>query len=208
MIPIPGLEGYYVQGFEVIGKHGRPLKADRRNVYAFRVKGKTVHVELHKVIWCARHKVDVFDVPRDYSFRELRGTILVETFSDRMSNTRRALAREVKVKWEDYDFIEKFAQAAKRMLDGEPDGRAQLFTLLNSKRDEYIRYARTASGGVSQQKAELYTDRAIIRVFDLICGGAFAVASPVASIKWHINHFIRNGRKKRTFNDNRNIQRL
>lgn len=198
MTPIIGLDGYSVQGFEVIGKHGRPLKADRRNVYSFRVDGKVYHAELHKLIWCARHKVNVLDVPKDYSFREFKGTIFVETFSDRMSNTRKALAQEVKVKREDYDFIEKYVQMAKAMLDGEPDAKAKLFSLLNGKRDEYVQYARTASGGVSRQKAELYTDQAILKVFNLICGGTFAVASPIASIKWHINHAIRNGRKKRT----------
>lgn len=198
MIPIIGLDGYYVQGFEVIGKHGRPLKADRRNVYSFRVGGKVFHHELHKVIWCARHKVNVNDVPRDYSFRKLKGIILVETFSDRMSYTRKALAQEVKVKREDYDFIEKYASMAKAMLDGLPDARSELFSLLNGKRDEYVGYARTASGGVSKQKAELYTDQAILKVFNLICAGTYAVASPIASIKWHINHAIKNGRKKRT----------
>ena len=198
MLPIIGLEGYFVQGFEVIGRHGRPLKPGRRNVYTFQVKGsKPYHAELHKLIWCAWHQVNVMEVPKDYSFREMNGTILVETFSDRMSNTRKALAREVKVKYEDYDFIERFAQTSKGMLNGEPDAKVRLFSLLNSKREEYIRYARTASGGVSQQKAELYTDNAILKVFEQVCSGTFAVASPVASIKWHINHAIRNGRKKR-----------
>lgn len=206
MTPIIGLDGYFVQGFEIIGKHGRPLKADRRNVYSFRVGGRAYHAELHKVIWCARHRVNVMDVPKDYSFREVKGTILVETFSDRMSNTRKALAQEVKVKREDYDFIEKFARTARGLLDGEPDAKAKLFSLLNSKRDECVRYARTASGGVSQKKAELYTDTAILKVFEQICTGVYAVASPIASIKWHINHAIRNGRKKRTLESERTIE--
>ena len=161
MTPIIGLDGYFVQGFEIIGKHGRPLKADRRNVYSFRVGGKAYHAELHKVVWCARHRVNVMDVPKDYSFREVNGTNMVETFSDRMSSTRKALAQEVKVKREDYDFVETFARMAKGLLDGEPDAKAKIFSLLNSKRDECVRYARTASGGVSQQKAVLYTDKAI-----------------------------------------------
>lgn len=198
MTPIIGLDGYFVQGFEIIGKHGRPLKADRRNVYSFRVGGRAYHAELHKVVWCARHRVNVMDVPKDYSFREVNGTIMVETFSDRMSNTRKALAQEVKVKREDYDFIETFARMAKGLLDGEPDAKAKIFSLLNSKRDECVRYARTASGGVSQQKAVLYTDKAILKVFEQVCTGVYAVASPIASIKWHINHSIRNGRKKRS----------
>ena len=203
MLPIIGLEGYYVQGLEIIGRHGRPLKPGRRNVYTFQTNsGKTYHAELHKLIWCARHKVNVMQVPKDYSFRELNGTIFVETFSDRMSNTRRALAQQVKVKYEDYDYIERFAQLAKRLLNGEPDAKANLFSFLNSKRDECIRYARTASGGVSQQKAELYTDQAILKVFEQVCSGTFAVPSPIASIKWHINHAIRNGRKRRTLKEN------
>lgn len=202
MLPIIGLEGYYVQGFEIIGRHGRPLKPGRRNVYTLQTNsGKAYHAELHKLIWCARHKVNVMEVPRDYSFREMNGMIIVETFSDRMSNTRKALAQEVKVKYEDYDFIERFAQTAKGMLKGEPDAKAHLFSLLNSKRDDYICYARTASGGVSQQKAELYTDQAIMKVFEQVCSGTFAVASPIASIKWHINHAIKNGRKKQTLKE-------
>lgn len=201
MLPLIGLEGYHVQGFEIIGRHGRPLKPDRRNVYTLQAgSGKVYRAELHKLVWCARHKVNVMEVPRDYSFRELNGTILVETFSERMSNTRRTLAQVVKVKQEDYDFIERFAHTAKAMLNGEPDAKASLFSLLNSKREDFIRYARTASGGVSQQKAELYTDRAIMKVFETVCRGTFAVASPVASIKWHINHAIRSGRKKRALN--------
>lgn len=208
MLPIIGFEGYYVQGFEIIGKHGRPLKAGRRNVYTLQTnQGKPYHAELHKLIWCARKKVNVMDVPKDYSFRELNGTIFVETFSDRMSNTRKALAKEVKVKFEDYDFIERFASTAKGMLNGEPDAKARLFSLLNSKRDECVKYARTASGGVSQQKAELYTDKAILKVFQQVCSGTFAVPSPIASIKWHINHAIRNGRKKRTLKDYTYLQR-
>lgn len=86
------------------------------------------------------------------------------------------------------------------MLNGEPDAKARLFSLLNGKREDFIRYARTASGGVSQQKAELYTDQAIMKVFETVCRGKFAVASPVASVKWHVNHAIRNGRKKRALN--------
>lgn len=189
-------EGYSVEGFDIIGKWGRPLKADRRDVFTLQVAGvPPLRATRYKLVWCARHRVDVRCVPREYSFRVVNGVLLCETFSDRMSLTRRMQEATVKVKWEDYDFIEHFAAIAKAMLQGEQDKAAELFSLLNSQRDACIIYARTASGGVSQAKAIDYTDRAIYHVFQTVVSGSRAVPSPIASIKWHINNQIRQSRR-------------
>lgn len=192
MIELIYPKGYGVDGFDIIGKWGRPLKADRRDVFTLQVAGEPpLRATRYKLVWCARHRVDVRFVPREYSFRVVNGELLCETFSDRMSMTRRIQEATVKVKWEDYDFIEHFAAIAKAMLKGEPDKLAELFALLNSQRDACISYARTASGGVSQTKAIDYTDRAIYHVFQTVVSGTRAVPSPIASIKWHINNQIR-----------------
>lgn len=191
-------KGYYVQGYEVIGKHGRPLRPDRRNVYTLQTGDKPLHANLYKIVWSARNKVDIRKIPKEYSFRLTdTGILLVETFSDRMSNAKKRQYSNMTVQYEDYDFIEKFASTAKAMIQGEVDARTQLFVLLNSKRDELIQYARYASGGVSLQKATDYTDRAIIKVYETILARTYAVPSPIASIKWHINKLIRDNRKKR-----------
>lgn len=44
MLPLIGLEGYHVSGFETIGRHGRPLKPDRRNVYTLQAGSATFAV--------------------------------------------------------------------------------------------------------------------------------------------------------------------
>lgn len=191
-------EGYTIDGYEIIGKRGVPLKPDRRDVFTLQARGcPPVRANRYKLVWCARNGVDVRDIPKEFSFRlSDNGVLIVETFSDRMSSVRKRLANTVKVQFEDYDFIERFASTAKRMISGEPEALADLFVLLNSQRDSLIQYARTASGGVSLQKAIYYTDKAIIKVYDMLCARTNAVASPIASIKWHINHFIKIGRKK------------
>lgn len=197
MIELIYPKGYGVEGFDIIGKCGRPLKADRRDVFTLQVAGgPPLRATRCKLVWCAMHHVDVRRVPREYSFRVVNGVLLCETFSDRMSLTRRMQEATVKVKWQDYDFIEHFAAIAKAMLKGEPDKLAELFALLNSQRDALILYARTASGGVSQTKAVDYTDRAIYHVYETVVSGTRAVPSPMASIKWHINNQIRQSRNK------------
>lgn len=201
MKQIKGFNGYYVQGLQVIGRHKHPLKPDKRNIIAMCANdGKLYRGELYKIIWSALNDIDVRDVPKLYSFREENGTIIVETFSERMSNVRKQYYNTAKAKYDDYVFIADYAEIAKQMLNHYPDSRLRLFHLLNSKRDECVKYARYASGGVSQEKAETYTDQAIIKVFETICKGLYAVPSPIASIKWHVNHAIRLGRRKRELN--------
>lgn len=203
MLPLKGTDGYFVQGFNIIGKFGRALKPDRRKVYRIMADDKKpLRANLNKLVWCARRGIDVRQVPRDYSFRNTdTGWVEVETFSNRMSRTRQAVNKAVKMQREDYDFIERFAHTALSMIDGEPDAKLQLFTLLNSKRDECIRYARTASGGVSQEKAVLYTDTAIAKVYEQLLARNEVICSPIASIKWYINHQIKTGRKHRNIQE-------
>ncbi len=197
-IPLIYPQGYYVKGYDIIGKHGRPLRPDKRNVYTLQTEGKPIHANLYKIVWSARHKVDIRKIPKEYSFRLTdTGILVVESFSDRMSKAKKIQYSTVTVQYEDYDYIERFAHLAKAMIQGEVDAKTQLFVLLNSKRDDLIQYARNASGGVSLQKATDYTDSAIIKVYGTILARTYAVPSPIASIKWHINNLIRQNRKKR-----------
>ena len=198
-IPIVGFDGYYINYPTICNKKGKPLKAGTRDVFTiYDHNGSKYQGTRWKIIWAAEHGVDPRKIPRTYSFREVNGSVYCETFSDRMCHTVKQRNAVAKVKWQDYDFIEKFAHTAKEMILGDSSAKAKLFTMLNSKRDELIEYARHASGGVSKEKAQLYTDQAIFNCYEKIVKGAFHVPSPIASIKWHINKSIKDGRKKIT----------
>lgn len=193
-------KGYAVKGLEIIGKWGRPMKADRRDVFTLQADEGRIRATRSKIVWCAMNGRDIRRVPREYSFRIAdNGIVIVETFSDRMSYVRHRQNMAVKVQWEDYDFIERFARTAKQMIEGKPDARRELFLMLNGKRDEFIGYARRSCGGVSEKRATDYADMAIVKVYDSLCSRTFAIASPIASIKWHIRKFITDERNKRTY---------
>lgn len=198
-IPIVGFDGYYINYPTICNKKGKPLKAGNRDVFTiYDHSGSKYYGTRWKIIWAAEHGIDPRKIPRSYSFREVNGSVYCETFSDRMSHTLNQRKAVAKVKWQDYDFIEKFAHTAKEMLLGDSSAKVKLFAMLNSKRDELIEYARHASGGVSKEKAQFYTDQAIFYCYEKIVKGAFHVPSPIASIKWHINKSIRDGRNKIT----------
>jgi hypothetical protein len=196
-IPIVGFAGYYIDYPAICNKHGKPLKDGLRGVITLYDQQHVYKATRWKIIWAAQHGIDPRKIPRAYSFREDNGTVLCETFSDRMSDTVKQRHKMATVKWQDYDFIERFAHTAKEMLQGDGTARMKLFTMLNQKRDELIKYARYAVGGVSLNKATDYTDQAIFHCYETIINGCYHVPSPIASIKWHIRKQIRDGRNKR-----------
>ena len=56
-------------------------------------------------------------------------------------------------------------------------------------------------GGVSLEKATLYTDMAISYTYDLILSGRYYVPSPIGSIKGRICMLIKEGRNKKQLNE-------
>lgn len=194
-------EGYSVQGFDIIGLWGRPMKENRKgHVRLQRTGEKPYDVSRLKLVWAARMNIDVRKIPKKYSFYlDDNGNLQVDKFSDRMSRIVSERAKEVKVKREDYAFVEKYAHIALQMLDGDNDAKGQLFALINGKREMFIQYARrSGGGGISEEKAILYTDMAISYTYDLICSGRYYVPSPIGSVKGKINQLIKANRKKRT----------
>ena len=199
-IPLIYPEGYSVKGFDVIGRWGRPLKDGYKGNIKLQPTGggRTISAQRYKIVWAARHNVDLRKIPKDYSFWvDNNGELKCDTFSNRMSQVVKIRQQEVKVKREDYAFIEQYAHIAIQMLDGDDSARTKLFVLINSKRDEFIRYARKAKGGVSEETATLYTDEAIVYTYELICSGRYYVPSPIGSVKGRICKLIADGRKRK-----------
>lgn len=120
---------------------------------------------------------------------------MCETFSDRMCRTATELRKHAKIKWEDYDYIEKYVKACKKLLEGDINAKNRIFTLLNQRREELIRYAMKTAGGVGKIKAIDYADQAIIYTFELTINGKYHVPSPMASMKSKINRLIKDNRK-------------
>ena len=151
-------EGYSVQGFDIIGLWGRPMKENRKgHVRLQRTGEKPYDVSRLKLVWAARMNIDVRKIPKKYSFYlDDNGYLQVDKFSDRMSRIVSERAKEVKVKREDYAFVEKYAHIALQMLDGDNDAKGQLFALINGKREMFIQYARR-SGGAFQRKKPFST---------------------------------------------------
>lgn len=197
-IPLIYPEGYAVKGFDVIGRWGRPLKEGYKGNIKLQPRGgRTISATRYKIVWAARHNVDLRKIPKGYSFYlDGNGELKCDTFSNRMSQVAKIRQQEVKVKREDYAFTEQYAHIAIQMCDGDVTARTRLYCLINSKRDEFIRYARRTNGGVSEEKAIHYTDEAIIYTYELICSGRYYVPSPVGSVKGRIYKLIADGRKK------------
>jgi hypothetical protein len=202
IIPLIYPKGYSVQGMDVIGIYGRKLKDSRHGHISLYAKGqKGITASRCKIVWAARHNIDIRKIPKEYSFWLADdGTLQCDTFNARMSMIASVKAKEIKVKREEYEFTEKYAHLALQMLDGDATAKARLFSLINGKRDELISYAHRAKGGVSQEKAELYTDMAIAYTYDLILSGRYYVPSPIGSVKGRINMLIIQNRKKREIN--------
>ena len=147
-------EGYSVQGFDIIGLWGRPMKENRKGHVRLQKTGeKPLDVSKLKLIWAAQKGIDVRKIPQKYSFYlDDNGNIQCDTFSNRMSHIVSERAKEIKVKREDYAFVEKYAHLAGLMCEGDETAKAKLFALINGKRDMFIRYARKARGGYQRKK--------------------------------------------------------
>ena len=201
MKQIIGFDGYTVDGFSIIGKYGKPLKVGKNDVITLCVGTKRFRFPICKIIYAAQHDIDVRKINKGYSFKQDNGVIVCETFSNRMRAARTKYNNIIKVTYNDLDYIEQYAKLGKDIIKGVPDAKMQMFTLLNSKRNEFISYAKKASGGVGEQTAILYADQSIFKVFEAILRRTQFVCSPVASIKWHINKLIKDSRKKVNFDD-------
>ena len=206
IIPLIYPKGYSVQGMDVIGRYGKRLKDGRHGHISLYAKGeKTLTASRCKIVWAARHNIDIRTIPKEYSFWLADdGTLQCDTFNARMSMIASVKAKEIKVKREEYEFTEKYAHLALQMLDGDATAKARLFSLINGKRDELIAYARRAKGGVSLEKATLYTDMAISYTYDLILSGRYYVPSPIGSIKGRICMLIKENRNKKQLNEYKN----
>lgn len=203
IIPLIYPKGYSVQGMDVIGRYGKRLKDGRHGHISLYAKGeKTLTASRCKIVWAARHNIDIRKIPKEYSFWLADdGTLQCDTFNARMSMVVSVRAKEIKVKREEYEFTEKYAHLALQMLDGDATAKARLFSLINGKRDELISYARRAKGGVSLEKATLYTDMAISYTYDLILSGRYYVPSPIGNVKGRICMLIKENRNKKQLNE-------
>ena len=193
-IPIKGCPGYFVLGTEIIGKRGKVLKAGKHDIYRLKVCGKVLSAPRFKLVWCAENGHSPQEVPAHFSFYFDEGLVRVTIFSERMAGVRARMRMTVRVKREDYDFLERYARFAKDMIDGAPDAASRLFALINSRRDEYISYARRQCGAADRAAAEFYADQSVFHVWELIRRGAFFVASPVASVKYNIRKLVNEAR--------------
>ena len=155
IIPLIYPKGYSVQGMDVIGRYGKRLKDGRHGHISLYAKGeKNLTASRCKIVWAARHNIDIRTFPKEYSFWLADdGTLQCDTFNARMSMIASVKAKEIKVKREEYEFTEKYAHLALQMLDGDATAKARLFSLINGKRDELISYARRAKGGGITRKS-------------------------------------------------------
>lgn len=112
-----------------------------------------------------------------------------------MSDAYEERRKQAQMKWEDYDFIERFAHECKLFLRGDGDARVRIFAMLNSRRDELIQYGMRAAGGVGRKRATDYADISIMKVFDKVVEGKYGVPSPIASMKFRVRRMIINNRK-------------
>jgi hypothetical protein len=157
IIPLIYPKGYSVQGMDVLGRYGKRLKDGRHGHISLYAKGeKTMTASRCKIVWAARHNIDIRTIPKEYSFWLADdGTLQCDTFNARMSMIASVKAKEIKVKREEYEFTEKYAHLALQMLDGNATAKARLFSLINGKRDELIAYARRAKGGGITRKSRV-----------------------------------------------------
>ena len=199
-IPLIYPQGYSVCGMEIIGKHGHPLLPDKHNVVALRDRNspkKRVRMPYAKVIYAAQHNIDIRDIPPEYSFLEVDGEIQVFTYSGRMAYLANERNKQYKLKLENYELIHEYAQHMIDFLNGDTEAKANVFKLLNKRREEFILYAQRQVG---KPNAIDIADNAIFDTLELIFSGTYEVPSPIASVKWHINKIIRERRKTRTIN--------
>lgn len=191
-----------VRGCDIYGKTGRIRKPGKRDCFTFYyLDGSRGYASRWKLVWCAEHATDPRKVSKAWSFRYVNGTVLRETFSHRMSLALTTHWRQSHVKWEEYDFIERYARACKELLSGDGGARSRIFILLNSRRDSLIHYAKSASGGVGKAKAIDFADEAILYTFELTIGGRYHVPSPMASMRGRLNLLIKRSRRHREYKE-------
>lgn len=199
-LPVPNTN-LTVRDYDIYGKHGI-RKPGKRDCYHYSyTDGSRGYANRWKLVWCAEHDTDPRKVGKEYSFRLLNGVVICEEFGKRMSEAYDERRKQARLKWEDYDFIERFAHECKELLNGGCDARGRIFSMLNGKRDELIRYAMHAAGGVGKQRATDYADITIMQVFDAVIDGRYHVPSPVASMKFRIRKMIIDNRRKREWKE-------
>lgn len=196
-LSIPGYPGYTVLGFDVIGSRGRYLRAGTRDVMTIYRKGKALKATRAKLVWCARNRCSPDEVPKKYSFSIRNGELIVEDLSQRMSRVRSEYSKMIRIQYDDYDFVERFANSAKNAILGDSEAQHRLFTLLQSRRKDLIMYAKTAVGGRGTVKATDYADRSILWAYEKTLSRTRALPSPVASMKAYIRSLAYEDRKKR-----------
>lgn len=197
-IPLIYPQGYSVCGMEIIGKHGHPLLPDKHNIVKLFNRNSPkgyIRMPYAKIIYAAKNNIDIRDIPPEYSFMEVDGEILVFTHSGRMAYLANERNKQYKLKLENYDFIHEYAQHMIDFLNGKIEAKANVFRLLNKRREEFIQYAQRQVG---KSNAIDIADNAIFDTLELIFSGTYEVPSPIASVKWHINKIIRERRKTRT----------
>ena len=191
-----------VINYDIYGKHGKKRKPGARDCYQFNyTDGTRGYANRWKLIFCAEHNIDPREISKDYSFRLVNGVVVCETFSERMSEVAKVRKQQAEMKWQEYDYIERFAHECKEFLKGDGDARGRIFCMLNSRRDELIKYGRHAAGGVGLQRATDYADISIMQVFEKVVEGKYGVPSPVASMKYRIKRMIIDNRKHRKYRE-------
>jgi len=174
----------------------RVRKPDKHDIFPYYdLDGRRHTATRAKLVWTARHGVEPWKVPREFSFHIEDGKPVCETFGDRMARVRsQPWAR---ASWQDYDFIEQFARACKEHMMGDRTAERRIFLMLHSKRQQLIDHARCTEGGVGKKKAIDLADQAIQAVFEETVSGARAVPSPVASMKSRIGWYIKRARMEK-----------
>ena len=186
-----------VKGYDIHGKHGI-RKPGVRDCYQYNyTDGSRGYASRWKLVWCAEHGADPRKISKAYSFRLVNGVVICESFSERMSEVQKVRKQQAEMKWQDYDYIERFAHECKEFLKGDGDARGRIFGMLNGRRDELIQYGMHAAGGVGRKRATDYADISIMQVFDSVVDGKYSVPSPVASMKYRIRRMIIDNRKHR-----------
>ena len=197
-LPIKGFNGYYVVGNFVWSRRTRVpvlLKGSRKDCITMIPTGgkKNEHKTFTraKIVWCARNGVNPSDVPYEFAFKFDDDGVVVETFSDKMSEVRKRYPYEQTVR-EDYRIMLGFASLAIRVIDGDYGAEAEAYSFLGSYRKDLERYAL---GYVGREKAKDYADKAVDIAYKDVCKCKKAIANPIGMMKLIVRRLIKQGRK-------------
>ena len=171
MIKIKGYPGYFLadDGKHIVGKWKRNLKPVNNCV--------------------------ILQVPKGYSFREMNGQMMVETFSDRMSYARRKATNKVKMSNDQINYLKTYVEILEQIQNNEEGAQAKLFSFINNNREEYIAYTLKLQNNTNRDNAEIITDNAIMTTMEVICSNEMMVTNPKGCIKSFIRGFVREKRK-------------